>query len=57
VGLSTLEEFYGLTDLLMDPDHGLYKSIGVHEVSTFNFKKILSWNRHVEFFKTNIFVF
>jgi hypothetical protein len=27
-----------LQTLLIDPDHGLYKSINIHEVSTFNLK-------------------
>jgi hypothetical protein len=28
-----LGKLYGLIDFLIDPDHGLYESIGVHEVS------------------------
>jgi hypothetical protein len=39
VGFSTLEELYGLTSFLIDPNHGLYESIGVHGVCTFNLKK------------------
>jgi hypothetical protein len=39
-GSIILGKFYALSDLLIDLDHGLYESIGVHEVSTFNFKNI-----------------
>jgi hypothetical protein len=39
VSSSSLEELYGLIDPLMDLDHGLYESIGVHEMSTLNLKQ------------------
>jgi hypothetical protein len=39
VGSSILKKFYGLTNFLMDLDHGLYESIGVHEMSAFNLKQ------------------
>ncbi len=35
------DELYGFTNLLIDPDHGLYESIGIHEVSILNLKKII----------------
>jgi hypothetical protein len=38
-GLTPLDELYGLTNLLINPDQGLYKSINLQEVSTFNMKK------------------
>ncbi len=34
--MDSLGELYGFIDLLIDPNHGLYESIGVHEVSTLN---------------------
>jgi hypothetical protein len=53
----TLGELYGLTDLLINFDHDLYKSIGVHEVYTLNLKNISPWSHRVKIFKTNILVY
>lgn len=38
-GLTPFSELYGLTCLLIDPDDGMYESIDIHEVSTFNQRK------------------
>jgi hypothetical protein len=54
VGSLTLEELYDLTDLLINPHHGLYESIGVHEVSTLNLKQTYYL---FEFFTIHIFVY
>jgi hypothetical protein len=40
---------YGLTDLLIDPNHGLYESIDIHEVSTFNQIKYMGEGMGIRF--------
>jgi hypothetical protein len=39
-GSITLGKFFCLTNLLIDFNHDLYESIGIHEVSTLNLKNI-----------------
>jgi hypothetical protein len=38
-GLTPFNELYGLIGLLIDPVDGLYESIDIHKVSTFNRRK------------------
>jgi hypothetical protein len=48
MGWHLLTSFYGLTYLFNNLDHGLYESIGVHEVPTLNLKQI--YHHEVAFF-------
>jgi hypothetical protein len=38
-GLTPIEELYGLTNLLINPNHGLCESIDLQKVSTLIVKK------------------
>ncbi len=56
-GLTPFDEFYILINLLIDPDHGLYESSGIHEMFTLDLKYISSCSRLFENLKINIFVY
>ncbi len=46
-------ELYGLIDLLMEPNQGLYESIGVHELSNLNLKNRITMQSYFWIFQNS----
>jgi hypothetical protein len=47
--LTPLNEPYGLTGLLIDLDDGMYESINIHQMSTFNWRKYVGEGMGIRF--------
>lgn len=48
-GLTPLNESYGFTSLLIDHDDGMYESIDIHHVCTFNWRKYVGEGMGIRF--------
>jgi hypothetical protein len=51
-GLTPFNEPYGLIGLLIDPNEGLYESIDIHQMSTFNWRKYVGEGMGIRFIVT-----